>query len=330
METLLLSYEDVLSIVSMKDVIETVEEGYVAFDQGQVLQPDVVSMEVDKHNGETDIKACYNAGNEIVSVKVASGFWDNVKNYQISTMQGTVLLIDGRNGLPVCIMDGALITNYRTGAAGAISAKYLAKKNAKSLGVIGAGGQARMQVMAMKEVLPIETVKVFSPVEAELKPYKDYIESKLQIEVILCSSPEEAVKEVDIAISTTPATQYWVGKNAIAKGTHIVAVGADMPGKNEWDPELFRKAKVVTDSSPQCVSRGETRNALVKGIMTEEAIYGEVGEIIGGLKAGRENDEEITIFDTTGMAIQDNVTAVKIYEVAKSLGYGTSFDFKSR
>lgn len=330
MLTLLLSYDDVLSVLSMKDMIDAVEEGYISYNRGKVVQPDVVSIEEEKNNGETDIKSCYNEENETVSIKIASGFWDNPNNYHISTMQGTIVMLDGRNGLPICVMDGSLITNYRTGAAGAISCKYLARKNSKTVAVIGAGGQARMQIYALKEVMPIETVKVFSPVEDELQRYKDDIEENTGLEVIICSTASEAIKGADIAISTTPTKDFWVKKEDVKAGLHIVAVGADMAGKNEWDPSIFSGAKVVTDSTMQCISRGETRNAVVNAIISEDDIYGEIGEIVEGDKSGRTSDDEITIFDTTGMGVQDNVAAVSIYRLARKKGIGEYFDFKSK
>ena len=330
MLTLLLSYDDVFSVLSMEDMIGAVEEGYISYNRGKVAQPDVGSIEEEHNNGETDIKSCYNEENETVSVKIASGFWDNPQNYHISTMQGTIVMIDGRNGLPICVMDGSLITNYRTGAAGAISCKYLARKDSETVAVIGAGGQARMQIYALNEVLPIKKVRVFSPVEAELQRYKDDVEKNTNLEVILCSTASEAMEGADIAISTTPAKEFWVKKEDVKKGMHIVAVGADMAGKNEWDPEIFKDAKVVVDSVIQCVSRGETRNAIVNGIIKEEEIHGEIGEIIEGQKNGRSNDDEITIFDTTGMGVQDNVAAVSIYSLARKNGIGEYFDFKSK
>jgi ornithine cyclodeaminase/alanine dehydrogenase-like protein (mu-crystallin family) len=227
-------------------------------------------------------------------------------------------------------MDGALITNYRTGAAGAISCKYLARKNSETVAVIGAGGQARMQIYALAELMKIKTIRVFSPKVEELEKYKVDVEEKTGIEVIMCASVAAAMKNADIAISTTPTKNYWVDKGLVKDGLHIVAVGADMAGKIEWDPEIFVGSKIVADSVQQCVSRGETRNAVVNGLIVEDDIHAEIGEIIEGQKAGRINDTEVTIFDTTGMGIQDNVTAVKIFELAKGKNIGTYFDFESK
>lgn len=327
MKTLLLSIKDVKEALLMKEVISAVEEGYIAYNDGKVQQPDIVSMEMPKNNGETDIKSCYNVLNESISVKIASGFYNNGKNNDLPTMIGTILLFDGKNGAPLCIMDGSLITGIRTGAAGAISSKLLARKDSKTVAVFGAGGQARMQIYALCQVMNIQEIKVYSERQEELAKYKEDIEENTKAKVILCDTPEKAMKEVDIAISTTPSKKYYIDKSLVKPGMHIVAVGADMAGKNEWDPEVFKGAKIVNDSIAQCISRGETRNAIVSGVIKETDIYAEIGQLLAGEKPSRESDDEITIFDTTGMGIQDNVTAVMVYEMAKKKGLGEYFEF---
>ena len=327
MKTMLLSMDDVRSSLSMAEVIAAVEEGYLAFEGGKVQQPDIVSLEMPEHNGETDIKSCYNALNESVSVKIASGFYDNGKSNDLPTMIGTILLLDGRTGVTRCIMDGSLITGIRTGAAGAISSRLLARKDSKTVAVLGGGGQARMQVYGLCEVMDIENIKVYSQYPQELSSYQADVERETGKKVIICDSAAKAMEGADIAISTTPSKEFLVDSSLVRPGMHIVAVGAVMAGKNEWDPQIFKGAKVVNDSVSQCVSRGETRNALVAGVITEKDIYGEIGEILAGKKAGRESEEEITIFDTTGMGIQDNVTAVKVYEIAKEKNLGSWFEF---
>lgn len=328
METLLLSLSDVNEILSIKDVIQAVEEGYLAFQEGKVEQPDIVSMEMPEFNGETDIKSCYNGGNRIISVKVASLFSDNGKKNDLPTMIGSIMLFDGTTGAPICVMDGSLITGIRTGAAGAVSSKLLARADSKTVAVLGSGNQARMQIYGLCEVMDtIETVQVFSPYPAELPAYKKDVEAKTGKKVIICETAAEAMKDADIAISTTPSKQYLVEANLVKPGMHIVAVGADMQGKNEWDPQIFRGAKIVNDNIAQCLSRGETRNAAVQNVIEPSDIYAEIGEILSGAKPGRTSDREITIFDTTGMAIQDNVTAMRVYEAAKEKNIGKWFSF---
>jgi len=326
-KTLLLSIKDVKEVLSIKEVVRAVEEGYIAYNAGKVQQPDIVSMEIPEHNGETDIKSCYNKINETISVKVASGFYDNGKNNNLPTMIGTILLFDGTNGTPLCIMDGSLITGIRTGAAGAISSKLLARKDSKTVAVFGGGGQARMQIYALCQVMNIQEIKVYSEYQEELSKYKEDVEANTNARVIICETPEKAMKDVDIAISTTPSKKYFIDKSLVKPGMHIVAVGADMVGKNEWDPGIFKGAKIVNDSIAQCIIRGETRNAIASGVIKENDIYAEIGQLLAGEKPSRESDNEITIFDTTGMGIQDNVTAVMVYEEAKKKGLGEYFEF---
>ena len=199
-------------------------------------------------------------------------------------------------------MDGSLITGIRTGAAGAISCRLLARKDSCRVAVFGTGGQARMQIYALCELMAIKEVRVYARGRGGLDAYKSDVEAHTKVKVVICSTAEEAMEGADIAISTTPSKEYYVDSSAVKPGTHIVAVGADMAGKCEWDPKLFKGAKVVCDSIDQCVSRGETRNAIQAGIITKDDIYAEIGQLLSGSKPLRKNDEEITIFDTTGMS----------------------------
>lgn len=327
MNTLLLGIKDVEKLLSIKDVISAVEEGFIAYHAGKVQQPDIMSIEVGEYNGETDIKSCYNNLNEMISIKVASGFYDNGKTNSLPTMIGTILLLDARNGFPLCIMDGSLITGIRTGAAGAISSKLLARKNSRVAAVLGSGGQARMQIYALCQVMDICEVRVYSKSRAGCQQYKDDVEKNTSAKVVVCESPDSAMQGADIAISTTPSKEYFIEESSVAPGMHLIAVGADMEGKNEWDPRIFKGAKIVNDSIAQCCSRGETRNAILAGVITREDIYAEIGALLAGEKPLRESDDEITIFDATGMGIQDNVTAVKVFEMAKKEGLGTYFEF---
>lgn len=327
METLLLSIKDVEEALAMEEVIHAVEEGYIAYHEGKVQQPEIVSIEMPQNNGETDIKSCYNQLNERISVKIASGFYDNGKKNDLPTMIGTILLFDGKSGAPLCVMDGSLITGIRTGAAGAISSKLLARKNSKTVAVFGTGGQARMQIYGLCQVMDIEEVRVYGEHRNGLLKYKEDVEANTKVNVILCETPEMAMQDADIAISTTPSKKYFIERSWVRPGLHIVAVGADMAGKNEWDPKIFQGSKIVNDSIAQCVSRGETRNAIVAGVIRENDIYAEIGELLAGEKPLRVSEDEITIFDTTGMGIQDNVTAMIVYEAAKKRGLGSYFEF---
>ena len=328
MKTLLLKKEEVSRLISMKEVIGAVEEAYKAFSSGQVDQPPYIGIHLPPPRGEIDFKLGYYKGNEVISMKASSGgFPDNPTVYGVPSGMGTILLFDARTCALICVMDGSLLTGLRTGACGAVSVKALARKNAKRITSIGTGNQARMQIRAMTEIMKIEEIHAWDHTQESLSKYKADIESEFGIPVIMAGSMKEAVAQADILITTTRGKGSLVEADWVKPGTHIVAIGTDMKGKQEFDPEIFRNAKIVNDSIEQCIDKGETWHPLNKGIIAKEDIHGEIGEILLGRKAGRENDEEITIFDSTGMAIQDNTASYKIYQNAIEGNVGTFFEF---
>ena len=329
MKTLLLSKEDVGQLISMKEVIGTVEEAYRAYSSGQVVQPPYFGIHLpEPRGGEIDFKLGYYKSNEVISMKASSGgFIDNPERHGVPNGMGTVLLFDARSCALMCVMDGSLITGLRTGASGAVSVKLLARKNAKKIASIGTGNQARMQIRAIREVMEIEEVHAWNNDPATLAKYKNDIESAFGIPVILAKSKQAAVEQADILITTTRGKGSLVNAEWVKPGTHIIAIGTDQQGKQELDPEIFRNAKVVNDSIAQCAEKGETWHPLRHNIMTRDDIHAEIGELLLGTKPGRENDREITIFDSTGMAIQDNTTATKIYKNAVESKVGAFFEF---
>jgi alanine dehydrogenase len=328
MKTLLLKKEEVRQLVSMKEVIGTVEEAYKAFNSGQVIQPPYIGIDLPSRRGEIDFKLGYNQGNEVISMKASSGgFRNNPEEYGVPNGMGTVLLFDARSGALACVMDGSLLTGLRTGACGAVSVKALARKNAGKIASIGTGNQARMQIRAITEVMKIEEIHAWNNTPGTLAKYKADIETEFGIPVVAARSKKDAVEQADILITTTRGKGSLVEAAWVKPGTHIVAIGADAPGKQELEPEIFRGAKVVVDSIAQCVDKGETQHPIARGIMTADDIHAEIGDILLGRKPGRENDREVTIFDSTGMAIQDNTTAAKIYRNALERKAGTFFGF---
>jgi alanine dehydrogenase len=240
----------------------------------------------------------------------------------------TVLLFEGKTSALSCIMDGTWITGCRTGAAGAISVKYLARADAEKLCVIGAGNQARRQLHAIMRVRRLTEVRVWDALPEFLNAYVTEMSEHTGLKIRKCATAEEAVRGADIVATTTRGRSGpIVKKEWIQPGTHIAAIGADMPGKQELYADVFTGAKVVNDSIGLCVNNGETQNAVRAGIIRPEDIYAEIGEIILGKKPGRESPDEVTIFDTVGMSIQDNVMAVMLYKGALEKGLGTRYAF---
>ena len=328
MKTLLLNKEEVGRLICMKEVIGTVEEAYKAFNSGQVNQPPYTCIHLPPPRGEIDFKLGYCESNEMISMKASSGgFPNNPAEHGVPSGMGTILLFDARTCALVCVMDGSLITGLRTGAAGAVSVKVLARQYARKITSIGTGKLARMQIRAIHQVMKIEEIHAWDHHSENLTRYKADIEREFGIPVVMARSMQEAVEQADILITTTRGKGSLVKAAWIQPGTHIVAMGTDTYGKQELEPEIFRNAKIINDSIAQCIEKGETGHPLKQNIITQDDIHAEIGEILLGKKPGRETDDEITIFDSTGMAIQDNTTAAKIYRNAIASQIGTTFEF---
>jgi ornithine cyclodeaminase/alanine dehydrogenase len=184
-----------------------------------------------------------------------------------------------------------------------------------------------MQIRAIREVMTIETIHAWDHHPQSLARYKADIEREFDIPVVMARSKQDAVEQADILVTTTRGKGSLVEAAWVRPGTHIVAIGTDTVGKQELEPEVFRNAKVVVDSIAQCVEKGETWHPLNRKIISEGDIHAEIGEILLGKRPGRETDDEITIFDSTGMAIQDNTTSFRIYRNAVASNTGTPFEF---
>ncbi len=315
-KTLILNAAQVASLLSLDAVIDAVEHAYKSFNSGKTIMPPITSIGIPEHNGEMDFKSGYSRDNDLISMKIAGGFYDNPQNYGLSSCVALICLLDAANGVPVCVMDGSLITGIRTGAAGAVAARALARKNSTRAAILGTGGQARMQIQALCRVLPISQVHIWGIEGCEA--YQAEMSRLLpHVTFTVFQNPQEAVRGCDIVITATVSHAPLVDAAWVEPGMHITAVGCDTPGKQEWDPKVFQRVnKLVNDSIEECVRRGETQHPIQLGYMTKGDIYGEIGEILLGRKPGRTSDQEITMFDTTGLSILDLNTAAMVYRAA--------------
>jgi len=328
METLLLNKEEVGILIDLDALLAAVEDGYRSFNSGLVVQPDFMAVTLPGSHKGIDFKGGLDASSGYITLKSSSGGYDNNPQYGLPTGMNTVLLFEAKTSALTCIMDGTWITGCRTGAAGAISVKYLARADAEKLCVIGAGNQARRQLHAIMRVRRLTEVRVWDALPEFLDAYVTEMSEDTGLKIRKCATAEEAVRGADIVATTTRGRSGpIVKKEWIQPGTHIAAIGADMPGKQELYADVFAGAKVVNDSIGLCVNNGETQNAVRAGIIRPEDIYAEIGEIILGKKPGRESPDEVTIFDTVGMSIQDNVMAVMLYKGALEKGLGTRYAF---
>ena len=328
MNTLLLNKSQVESLLDLDLIQQCVEEGYCSFNKGLVIQPDFLHIVKPGTHLGFDFKGGLDMNSRFTSLKSSSGGFTENPALGLPTGLNMVYLYDADTSALKCIMDGTWITGCRTAAAGAISVKYLAKKASSKLAILGTGNQARRQLNAILRVRKIEKVYVFGYTKANVDLFVQEMQAVTGLEMIACETPEIAVKDADIVVTTTrarrgPVVQYkW-----LKPGTHIVAIGSDMPDKQEVEASLLQKAKVVADSISYCKENGEIHHGIEQGFIKEKDIYGEIGEIILGNKEGRINEEEITVFDSVGMAIQDNVMAAYLYQEAMKRGIGSYFDF---
>jgi len=228
---------------------------------------------------------------------------------------------DPETGYPLAVMDGTEITAYRTAAAAAIASKYLARQNSHSLGIIGAGRQAYTQILAHAEVFDLKLIKVFDcsrvAIENLVKSFPDYPLKECSL--------EEAVAS-DIVCTLTTSQAPILKKERVIPGTHINAVGADAEGKEELEPSILKEAIVVVDDLRQASAAGEINVPISRGLFTINEVYATLGEIIVGRKQGRTDDKQVTVFDSTGIAIEDIAVAKLIYDEAKQAGSSMSID----
>jgi alanine dehydrogenase len=236
----------------------------------------------------------------------------------LPTVMATILLIDPKSGYNIAVMDGTFITEMRTGAAGALAAKYISRKDSKVAGFVGAGIQAYTHLEALMLVRPIKMVKVFDIDKDKMKKFCDWVERNYHIETCACESVKEAVINCDIVTTVTPARAPIVKAEYISPGTHINAIGADAAGKQELDSKLTKKAVIVIDEWEQASHSGEINVPLAQGVITKKNIYSELGKIVAGLKKGRTSNTAISMFDSTGLAAQDISTAYVAYKRLKN------------
>ncbi len=324
LETLILTDEEVGKLLSMSEVMKAVEQAFVEKSLGRAQNPPKLYLFYHKYNGDLRVMPSYLENYDISSVKIVNSHPENRVRYNLPTVMAIVTLIDPRSGFPLAIMGGKTLTDIRTGAAGGVAAKYLARRDSKILGLVGAGAQARTQLAALLEVYGgFDEVRVWG-LYGTAEEFAVEIQSKYgdKCRIIPVKTVKEAVKGADIVVTATPSRQPLVMEDMVSQGMHLNCIGADAPGKEELDPTILKKAKIVVDDFTQAAHGGEVNVPLSRGLIKMEDIWAEIGEIIAGLKKGRENPDEITIFSSTGLAVQDAVAAKIAYDKALEKGIG--------
>jgi len=262
---------------------------------------------------------------EIFGLKLVSWYGENA-NKGLPMLMGTILICDAKTGAPKGILDGSHVTGIRTGAAGAIGAKYLAKKGSENMLMVGAGHVAGFMIPETLISIPsIKTVRIYDPIDIKYaeKLVEDMSKMYSNIKFIAVDNIEEATGKSEIIITATPSKKPLIMKDWVKPGTHFSCIGSDMSGKEEIDPEILRDARIYVDDLEQNVNVGEIELPIKGGVITKDDVIGEIGEVINGSKDGRISDNDITVFDATGTALLDLLTGALALSEAKKQGLGT-------
>ncbi|NNM06082.1 MAG: ornithine cyclodeaminase family protein, partial [Gemmatimonadetes bacterium] len=296
-------------LVGEDEALSAVETAFRALAEGRAVQPPPMGLDLDEVRGEVHVKGAYLHGEPVFAIKCASGFYNNAE-LGLPVGAGLVLVFDATTGFPLALLqDNAYLTEIRTGGAGALAVRLLAPERPLKTAVIGAGSQARYQLRAIRRVREIQELRAWSPIPEELASYVQEMGSTLGVPVSGAGTPGDAVQGADLVVTVTPAREPLLELGWLAKGATVVAVGSDGPEKQELAPEILAPpAKVVVDSRAQCLGLGETHHAVKAGVLRTEDIHGELGEVLLGLRPGREGDELI-VCDLTGVGAQDAAMA---------------------
>lgn len=304
--------EQINGVLENIDIVPDIEAGFVAYSRGEVVVPPVGEMLFEEPRGEAHIKYGFIKNDDYFVIKVASGFYDNFKQ-GLPTNSGLMLLFSQETGVLLAVLlDEGHLTGARTAAAGAVAAKYMAPSEVTRIGIIGAGDQGRRQLRLLESVTACREVTVWGMNQEEVDAYKADMEP-LGYSVRTTLEPGEVAADCNLIVTVTPARRPLLQRADIRSGTHITAVGSDTPDKQELDPQILADADiVVSDSLVQAASRGEIYQAVTSGVLSRDRVV-ELGNVIADEELRRSSDEQITVADLTGVAVQDVQIAKAVF-----------------
>jgi len=319
----ILSREDVRQALPMHQAIETVKGAFAQLSTGQADVPLRLALNVPRHNGVTLLMPAYLRTDEQMAIKIVSVFHENPAQ-GLPLIHALVVVVDATTGRPAAIMDGIYLTALRTGAASGAATDLLARQDTHIAAIFGAGAQGRTQLEAVCAVRPIQEAWVYDKEPARAAAYADEMSQRLSLPVRVAETPAEAVHRADVICTATTSSSAVFEDADVRPGTHINAVGAYTPEMQEIPVETVLRAKVVIDHREASLAEaGDLLIPLKQGLITEDHIYAELGEIAAGLKPGRASPEEITFFKSVGVAVQDVAAAGAVLEAARRLNLGS-------
>ena len=326
--TIILNSNEIKKCVQLNvQLIPIIEDAFKSLALGKTTMPPILRLDIEKYHGESDVKAAYIENLDSYAIKVASGFFDN-PSLGLPSSNGLMILLDSKTGvIKSVLLDKGYLTDVRTAIAGAIAAKYLSNPDSSTVGIIGAGIQAKMQLESLLLVRKIKSVYVWSRNIDKTKIFVDNIKMKLDLDINVCETPQEAVNLSEIIITTTPSKSPIIKADWLKKGLHITAMGSDAEQKNELDPNIIKDCDVyIPDNQLQTSILGELNHAIKAGLINPESKYNDLGKVIIDPNLGRKNIDDITIADLTGTGVQDTAIARYTFAISQERKLGVNLD----
>jgi alanine dehydrogenase len=328
-DTLILTRRDVREMLDMRECIDAVERAFHLHGSGQATAPAVASVPVS--GGGFHMKAgVLPFGDRLYFVAKTNGnFPGNPQRNGLPTVQGTLVVCDGDRGSPLAVMDANEITALRTAAATAVAAKHLARQGATKLAIIGCGLQGHMHVQAFSHVMTVTSLALFDTSPKSAEALAQLATDRLGFAAAIAASPGSAARGVDVCVTCTTSREFLLHAADVDRGAFVAGVGVDWEQKRELAPDLLSNSRVVVDVLGQCAAFGDLHHAIEAGVLTASDVHAELGEVVAGRKRGRESDDDLIVFDSTGMALQDVAAAALVYERAVAAGRGTRVTFNN-
>jgi ornithine cyclodeaminase/alanine dehydrogenase-like protein (mu-crystallin family) len=306
----------------MAEAVEAMKAAFAQLSLGRANVPLRTPVEVPAHNGVTLFMPAYLADDDQMAVKIVSVFNDNPAR-GLPLIHALVIVVDATTGRPQAAMDGTYLTALRTGAVSGAATDFLARPNARVAAIFGAGAQGRTQLEAVRAVRPIEAAWVFDSNAERARAYADEMSARLSLPVSVARSPAEALCQADVVCTATTSSTPVFADADLRPGVHINAVGAYTPQMQELPAETVARARVVIDHRAASLAEaGDLIIPIEQGIIGEDHIHAELGELVSGLKPGRASDDEVTLFKSVGVAVQDAAAAGRVLAAAERLGLG--------
>jgi ornithine cyclodeaminase/alanine dehydrogenase-like protein (mu-crystallin family) len=321
-ETLILTRREIAGLMTRGAWLEAVETGFRAAAEGKAQAPPPMTLRGE--GGAFHAKGASLAlGRPYAALKLNGNFPDNPATHGLPTIQGALLLCDGGTGALLAIMDSIEITLRRTAAATALAASFLARPGSATILICGCGEQGRVQLDALRDILPLRRAFAWDRDEQRARVFAaEMSDEALAVEPV--AELAAAARQCDVIVTCTTAREPFLQPSFVGPETFVAAVGADSPDKSEVDPRLMAKALVVADVLDQCAVMGDLRLAFASALMTPGGVHAELGDLVAGRKPGRTSDAQVTLFDSTGTALQDVAAAAFVYERAIAVtGFAT-------